>query len=361
MYVYVMGRGHSGSTILDILLGNAAAIESVGELVAGFANAHHVCSCGATVGDCTFWGRVRAEVESAGIDYWALARASRKQAHVSQLPAVALARPGFKPELDQLAHGTAVLADAIRSAVGKPHLLDSGKEPTRALFLLKFLPEARVIHLVRDPRGVLATCYRRIARGEPMLFLRRHYRANAPLFLLLQAASWTVGNLIGEAIAWAVPGRVLRLRYEDLRDCPAETVRWLGTELGLPLGDVAERLARGEEFTVGHNVGGNSIRHQESVRFDPGRGRRHGSLPNSIAVALLLCWPLMPRYGYRLCSALPRSGSVSSASRYDRASGKSDVDKFERCCPRARSRPAKASKDDTLHVTDDSLHLRQKR
>ena len=32
MYIYVMGRGHSGSTILDILIGGGAAVESVGEL-----------------------------------------------------------------------------------------------------------------------------------------------------------------------------------------------------------------------------------------------------------------------------------------------------------------------------------------
>jgi hypothetical protein len=302
MYIYVMGRGHSGSTILDILLGNAVAIESVGELVAGLDNAHHACSCGATLGDCTFWGRVRAHVESAGIDYWALARTSRQQANICRLAAVAFARPGSKPDLDQLARSTAVLADAIRSAAGKAHLLDSSKEPTRALFLLRFLPDARVIHLVRDPRGVLASYYRKIARGEGFLFLRRRYRAKAlaPLFLLLQAASWTVSNLIGEAIARAVPGRVLRLRYEDLRDRPAETVIWLGKELGLPLGDVAERLARGEEFVVGHNVGGNRIRREGAVRFDPSKERRSTRPSGWIKTALLLCWPLMLRYGYPL-------------------------------------------------------------
>ena len=33
MYIYIMGRAHSGSTILDVLLGNSERIHSVGELV----------------------------------------------------------------------------------------------------------------------------------------------------------------------------------------------------------------------------------------------------------------------------------------------------------------------------------------
>src|SRR3954465_12970352 len=35
IYLYVMGRAHYGSTILDVVLGGGAAIESVGELVSG--------------------------------------------------------------------------------------------------------------------------------------------------------------------------------------------------------------------------------------------------------------------------------------------------------------------------------------
>jgi hypothetical protein len=177
MYVYIMGRGHSGSTILDILLGSSAAIESIGELVSGAADPTHVCSCGATPTNCTFWSRVRAEVEACGIDYWALARASRAQAHVRHLSATAIARPGASPDLDRLARHTAALAESICAASGKPHMLDSGKEPSRALFLLKFLPESRIIHLVRDPRAVLATYYRRLARGETIQFLRHPYQS----------------------------------------------------------------------------------------------------------------------------------------------------------------------------------------
>ena len=136
MYLYIVGRGHSGSTILDVLLGNAAVTASVGELVAIMGKPAQVCSCGASAAECPFWSQVRAKVEAAGVDYQALAAASRAQAHVGRLPTTILARPGAHPDLDRLAAATRVLAAAITGTAGKPHLVDSGKEPTRALFLL---------------------------------------------------------------------------------------------------------------------------------------------------------------------------------------------------------------------------------
>lgn len=41
-----MGRGHSGSTVLDTILGNSYEIESVGEFVAGCVSYNRSCSCG---------------------------------------------------------------------------------------------------------------------------------------------------------------------------------------------------------------------------------------------------------------------------------------------------------------------------
>ena len=68
MYVYIMGRGHSGSTILDIILGSSAAVESLGELVSGLGRcaAGEQCSCGSPMRECVFWCEVRRRFEAQG-------------------------------------------------------------------------------------------------------------------------------------------------------------------------------------------------------------------------------------------------------------------------------------------------------
>ena len=60
--VYIMGRGHSGSTILDLVMGNHEEMRTVGELTNGFRVAGVLCSCGARLDECEFWRDVRAEL-----------------------------------------------------------------------------------------------------------------------------------------------------------------------------------------------------------------------------------------------------------------------------------------------------------
>jgi hypothetical protein len=308
MLVYVMGRAHTGSTVLDILLGNSAAIESVGQLVSDLGKLDKPCSCGRTIADCPFWRAVRARATADGRFSWEeIAAAHVGQAHVKRLLATwrASADPARAPsELRTLTAMSERVERAIREVAGKPVLLDSSKEPTRGLFVLKLRPAARVIHLVRDPRSVVTSYYWRLKSDRGFHFLRRSYSAPAlaPLFLLLAAASWTAGNLLCELIARTAPDRVLRVRYEDLRDEPARELRRIGSALGLPVEDVAQRLERGEAFAVGHNIGGNQIREgARTIRFEPGKEESRRRLPRGIEImTVLLCWPLMLRYRYQL-------------------------------------------------------------
>jgi hypothetical protein len=313
MYLYVMSRPHSGSTILDILLGNTETVESVGQLVSDMGKLDNPCACGATIRACPFWREVRSRVEAAGVGWDEAVAASVGQAHIGRFWRTLRARSG-DPAMARLAEITAVVARAIGETAGKPVVLDSTKEPTRALFLARFYPEARLIRLVRDPRSAVASHYWRLKDKGYFHFLRRDYRLPwlSPLFLALAAASWTVGNLLHEVAAARAPGRVVRLRYEDLRDRPAEELRRLGRNLGIDVGVPIEMLARGETLPAGHDIGGNDIRLEHGLRFDPAKETTRRALPRWVElVTLAFCWPLMARYGYALRRP-PRLGVAST-------------------------------------------------
>jgi hypothetical protein len=302
MLLYIMSRPHSGSTILDILVGNSASVEGVGQLVSDMGKLDNPCACGATIRECGFWRRVRAEVAAAGIGWDEAVAASVGQAHVGRFWRTWWAGPGDQAMVRLTEITTAVVAGIARAAA-KPHVLDSTKEPTRALFLIKHYPDARVIRLVRDPRSALASHYWRLKEKGFYHFLRRDWRVPGmgPIFLALAGASWTVGNLLGELVGRLAPDRVLLVRYEDLRDQPAAVLARIADACDLDLSDSIWRLRAGTPLGVQHIIGGNDVRLEAGLRFDAQKERTRRPLPFWVeGLTVALCWPLMRRYGYAL-------------------------------------------------------------
>jgi hypothetical protein len=68
--VYIAALGHSGSTILDIMLGAHPRLIGLGE-VSTFLNNNYdantdlLCSCGNLVSQCSFWGKVLSSIREA--------------------------------------------------------------------------------------------------------------------------------------------------------------------------------------------------------------------------------------------------------------------------------------------------------
>ena len=85
MLLYIMSRPHSGSTILDILIGNSASVQGVGQLVSDMGKLDNPCACGASIRDCPFWQAVRAEV---AVGRHRLARGGRHQRGPGACPPV---------------------------------------------------------------------------------------------------------------------------------------------------------------------------------------------------------------------------------------------------------------------------------
>lgn len=299
MYLYIVGRGHSGSTLLDILLAHAKDVEGVGEIASSFGKTASCCSCGRTIGDCSFWRQVAERVERATGSFPRTAALIRDSAHVRHFPATLLARPeGTRARALHAAH--TALARALADVSGKTHIVDSSKEPTRALFLARFDPDARIVHLVRHPLGVVASHHRRVAAGDRFLFLRRRFygRHWRVLSVVVAAASWTVGNLLCEIVGLFAADRMVRIRYEDLLRDPEGELRRIGRVCGIDPGPAIARLRAGEPFQVGHHIGGNRMRHERRIVLDPARDRIHDAPGWARPVVWLLCWPMMWRYGY---------------------------------------------------------------
>lgn len=293
MLVYILGRPHSGSTILDIMLANTPEIEGVGELVSGLGRPDDPCSCGVRIGSCPFWRRVRAIVEARGVDWPELVAASADQAHVRHFFRTARAAAD-DPALVRLATLTRALVEAIAEASGKPHALDSSKEPTRALFLARYVPESKIIHIVRDPEQSVASHYWRWKSKGYFRFLRRNYRHRpfGGLFMVLAAVNWTIGNILADVAVRRAGSRALRIRYEDLRQSPEHVLTRIGQFLGVDTSPVIRMLAKGEPLTVHHNVSGNQIRLSGQITFDPEKERRRPALPMWLRmVTLIICRP----------------------------------------------------------------------
>ena len=319
MYLYIMGRGRSGSTIFDILLGNSSQIESVGELAFGLSHADQdPCSCGAALADCPFWHQVRERLEAEGIA-WSEARGLLDRGAGGLWRAWRASRTD--PGMLRKAQVTEALARTITTIADKPHLLDSGKSPAHGLLVLRHLPDARVIHLVRDPRTMLESYLWRVGRQSDLNPRQLSIaRRNAALFLVKTAIDWTLVNLFCDLMARAYRDRVVRVRFEDLCTRPGAELDRVGRAFGLDLADLAglaRKAASREPLEVGHNIGGNRLRRADAIRFDPGGGRHGLSLPHWLTAAtLLLCGPLMWRYGYRL-----RDGASGPQASPERQSG----------------------------------------
>jgi len=226
LHVLLASSPYSGSTLASHLLGIHPEIATVSD-VSGRRREQRMatfsCSCGRRMLDCPFWERVLHGMRAAGYPNFELGNfglgfdhgpspkldrlrvGSLRWSELENLrDALFRLWPADERAMREIGRRNRQFAATVAAIEGGRVFVDASKERLRARFLRRYAdPSLRVIHLVRDVRGVVAS-----ARGHGS-----HARSSLDGL----ARDWARTN---EAIARSAgrsrPDGYLLVRYEDL-------------------------------------------------------------------------------------------------------------------------------------------------
>jgi len=300
--LYLGGLGRSGTTLLERVLGELPGVCSAGELVHLWRRGvldDESCGCGRSFASCPFW----AEVGRVAFGGWSRELAQRMEKlrplvdrtrFVPRLIAPRLMRPRLRAALREYAETWLRLYRAIDEVSGGAVVVDSSKHSSLA-FVLRTEPgiDLRVVHVVRDSRGVAYSWTKEVRRpeaGEDALMTR---------YSPTRASALWVGHNVLFGLLRLLGTRTRLLRYEDFVAAPREVLAELAGFAGLPSGDGPFVDDATVLLSPSHTVAGNpmrfrtgpvALRRDDAWRARLPRGRR-------LLVSALTA-PLLARYGY---------------------------------------------------------------
>jgi sulfotransferase family protein len=265
--IFLAGLGRSGTTLLERALGELPGVQPLGEVVHLWrrgVEADEKCGCGEAFSDCPFWRAVGEEAFGGWgrVDVKAVEFASRCADRTWRLPQLLL-----RLRRDPVIAAARLLADRHRriyvsaaNVSGADVVVDSSKHPSLA-WCLRLDPtiDLRVVHVIRDSRGVAYSWTRTVERPEAVgrsdgRWMTRYSPTRAAVLWSAQNAATALLRNVG------VP--VLLVRYESFVAEPKIVLSDIARFSGIaPDGealdfvlDDAIRLRRG------HTVAGNPVR-----------------------------------------------------------------------------------------------------
>jgi hypothetical protein len=269
--LYLMGAGHVGSTVMDVVIGAHPGIESLGEawklpLAWADPESDRVCACGTRIHGCAFWREARKLwAEQVGDDdvarFVALMRRYDGSGNALAWPRMLQSRLRPTAEFREYTRRSLALYEAVVRVGGKPVIVESSLSPRRA-FVLASMPgiDLHLVHVVRDGRGVIWS-----HKNPAKAALRKSFEAKTTRHV---TRYWLTANLQSAFVyAQLRPDRRMRLRYEDFATDPHAALARIGAFLGEDLSGLLtpERSIR-QPAPPRHTPGGNRVRLLKEVQ-----------------------------------------------------------------------------------------------
>lgn len=258
--IYILGAGRSGTTLLEILLGNVSTIFSCGELNRypkrrGIPPQRDIASP-----PYQFWQHVKAQLPSSEEDIIQLEALHYQYEYHSGLIRNLLGLQNRKPHI-QYSTFIRRLYNAIFNTIPETIITDSSKYPGRALELAKLLSdeyELLFIYIKRNPINVV----RSFAKKDIEQPSKNWLSANIYYFFVNLLCQYVLHKLEKQH-------KTVQVTYEELVNHPRAMLTTIQQAFQIDLTDVMTKLEQGQALDTGYLFDGNRIRLKESIRLTP--------------------------------------------------------------------------------------------
>lgn len=263
--LHITGVGHSGSTLLATLLAQSPEVASYGELgqlPKSFVDAPHRCSCGQLVPDCLYWKDV-VNIWKSSLSGLVISEHAEKLRYLQAQCLKSLKSGHDEPSGNDIAclvEEIDMLYETLCTRENVSCLVDNSKNVGRAALLAAYSRNnIRILHLVRDPRGVVWSHRKSRANKPGMVEGLRKGRS-----VKNTTKRWVRDNRLVKKLDSKYKDTVMTLRYEDLICNTLNSLERISEFSGMNFQGASDLLHLNRGLEAPHMVAGNM-----SVRMKP--------------------------------------------------------------------------------------------
>ena len=306
--IYIASIGHSGSTLLESILGTHSEITTCGEI---HMWPHEVaqggvkpCVCGQSILECPIWVEMYQQVDllqqaHPQIHFF---REQWNAGHTLRLSRIRefskkTISPSVAEQVNVYGQNNYIVFDSFLKIMRERYnsqltwVVDASKDPYRLLWLARSnFFNVKVLHVVKSPPSFAYSMVKRLPKDEINSF-RKRFTETAR-----QSLKWSIENHLISQVAQnhLAPSDYMLVNYEKLASKPTEMFKEICTVIGCEFESGAVSNFREESQ---HTIAGNPMRYESKGIVLDEKWKTSFSDPLKTVSAMLTSMN-RSRYGY---------------------------------------------------------------